>query len=228
MNDFDFDVMTKKRIARGASARKCGSKSRRCTLPSDYLTDAQKKARNGKLSTYNLSKPMTYKQFKLMPRDLQREYLLKLRNDMHASTRVIALMFGCSEETVRCAIHELDIGTGGKKMFMSRDQLTRWQNWLLGDAANTPVSVDEPMPDPEEQPNTEPENKAEPIAPTAPIAPIAPIAPTCSAMQGGKLRLTGTAEEILDSLRTVFAAMGATKMDAMISFNLYRKAEVQK
>ena len=46
MNDFDFDVMTKKRIARGAAARKCGSKSRRCTLPSDYLTDAQKKARN--------------------------------------------------------------------------------------------------------------------------------------------------------------------------------------
>ena len=121
MNDFDFDVMTKKRIARGASARKCGSKSRRCTLPSDYLTDAQKKARNGKMSTYNLSKPMTYEQFKLMPRDLQREYLLKLRNDMHASARAIALMFGCSGETVRRAIHELGIGTGGKKMVMSRD-----------------------------------------------------------------------------------------------------------
>ena len=144
MNDFDFDVMTKKRIARGAAARKCGSKSRRCTLPSDYLTDAQKKARNGKLSTYNLSKPMTYEQFKLMPRDLQREYLLKLRNDMHASTRVIAQMFGCSDETVRVVIRNSGINTGGKKIYMNLDQLLRWNNWLSGDAANTPVAVTEP------------------------------------------------------------------------------------
>ena len=159
MNDFDFDVMTKKRIARGAAARKCGSKSRRCTLPSDYLTDAQKKARNGKMSTYNLSKPMTYEQFKLMPRDLQREYLLKLRNDMHASSRVIAQMFGCSYETVRVVIRNLGINTGGKKMYMNLDQLMRWNNWLSGDAANTPVAVTEP--------ETETETEAEAISAAA-------------------------------------------------------------
>ena len=35
MNDFDYDVKEKKRIAAGARSRKCGSKSKRCTLLPD-------------------------------------------------------------------------------------------------------------------------------------------------------------------------------------------------
>ena len=226
MNDFDFDVMTKKRIARGAAARKCGSKSRRCTLPSDYLTDAQKKARNGKMSTYNLSKPMTYEQFKLMPRDLQREYLLKLRNDMHASARVIAQMFGCSDETVRVVIHNLGINTGGKKMLMNPDQLTRWNNWLSGDAANTPVTVTEP--------ETETETETETISAAAEetedaSAPVNNDASTeemkCAALLGGKLNLRGTASEILSRLAIVFDAESDAQMFVSVKFSVGNGAE---
>lgn len=224
MNDFDFDVMTKKRIARGAAARKCGSKSRRCTLPSDYLTDAQKKARNGKLSTYNLSKPMTYEQFKLMPRDLQREYLLKLRNDMHASTRVIAQMFGCSDETVRVVIRNLGINTGGKKMYMNLDQLMRWNNWLSGDAANTPVAVTE----------SETETETETISAAAEetedaSAPVNNDASTeemkCAALLGGKLNLRGTASEILSRLAIVFDAESDAQMFVSVKFSVGNGAE---
>lgn len=226
MNDFDFDVMTKKRIARGAAARKCGSKSRRCTLPSDYLTDAQKKARNGKMSTYNLSKPMTYEQFKLMPRDLQREYLLKLRNDMHASTRVIAQMFGCSDETVRVVIRNLGINTGGKKMYMNLDQLMRWNNWLSGDAANTPVAVTEP--------ETETETEAEAISAAAEetedaSTPVNNDASTeeikCAALLGGKLNLRGTASEILSRLAIVFDAESDAQMFVSVKFSVGNGAE---
>ena len=226
MNDFDFDVMTKKRIARGAAARKCGSKSRRCTLPSDYLTDAQKKARNGKMSTYNLSKPMTYEQFKLMPRDLQREYLLKLRNDMHASTRVIAQMFGCSDETVRVVIRNLGINTGGKKLYMNLDQLMRWNNWLSGDAANTPVAVTEP--------ETETEAEAETISAAAEEtedagAPVNNDASTeeikCAALLGGKLNLRGTASEILSRLAIVFGAESDAQMFVSVKFSVGNGAE---
>lgn len=216
MNDFDFDAIQKKNIARSAYARKTGARPRKVTMPSDYLTTTQTKELNGKMAAYNLSKPMTFAEFKAMPQDLQREYIAKLRNTYHASAMQIGKMLGCADETARRIIRELNFNTS-LHMVMNPEQKQRWLAWQ----DITPDS-DEPMPDPEEQPNTEPENKAEPVA------PIAPIAPTCSAMQGGKLRLTGTAEEILDSLRTVFAAMGATKMDAMISFNLYRKAEVQK
>ena len=228
MNDFDFDVMTKKRIARGAAARKCGSKSRRCTLPSDYLTDAQKKARNGKMSTYNLSKPMTYEQFKLMPRDLQREYLLKLRNDMHASARVIAQMFGCSYETVRVVIRDLGINTGGKKIYMNLDQLMRWNNWLSGDAANTPVAVTEP------ETETETETEAETISAAAEetedaSAPVNNDASTeeikCAALLGGKLNLRGTASEILSRLAIVFDAESDAQMFVSVKFSVGNGAE---
>ena len=224
MNDFDFDVMTKKRIARGAAARKCGSKSRRCTLPSDYLTDAQKKARNGKMSTYNLSKPMTYEQFKLMPRDLQREYLLKLRNDMHASARVIAQMFGCSYETVRVVIRDLGINTGGKKIYMNLDQLLRWNNWLSGDAANTPVAVTEP----------ETETEAETISAAAEetedaSTPVNNDASTeeikCAALLGGKLNLRGTASEILSRLAIVFDTESDAQMFVSVKFSVGNGAE---
>ena len=226
MNDFGFDVMTKKRIARGAAARKCGSKSRRCTLPSDYLTDAQKKARNGKMSTYNLSKPMTYEQFKLMPRDLQREYLLKLRNDMHASARAIAQMLGCSDETVRVAIHNLGINTGGKKMYMNLDQLMRWNNWLSGDAANTPVAVTEP--------ETETETETETISAAAEEtedagAPVNNDASTeeikCAALLGGKLNLRGTASEILSRLAIVFDAESDAQMFVSVKVSVGNGAE---
>lgn len=228
MNDFDFDVMTKKRIARGAAARKCGSKSRRCTLPSDYLTDAQKKARNGKMSTYNLSKPMTYEQFKLMPRDLQREYLLKLRNDMHASSRVIAQMFGCSYETVRVVIRDLGINTGGKKIYMNLDQLLRWNNWLSGDAANTPVAVTET------ETETEAEAEAETISAAAEetedaSAPVNNDASTeeikCAALLGGKLNLRGTASEILGRLAIVFDAESDAQMFVSVKFSVGNGAE---
>ena len=224
MNDFDFDVMTKKRIARGAAARKCGSKSRRCTLPSDYLTDAQKKARNGKMSTYNLSKPMTYEQFKLMPRDLQREYLLKLRNDMHASTRVIAQMFGCSDETVRVVIRNLGIDTGGKKMYMNLDQLLRWNNWLSGDAANTPVAVTEPETEAEAETISaaaeETEDASTPVSNDASTEEI-----KCAALLGGKLNLRGTASEILSRLAIVFDAESDAQMFVSVKFSVGNGAE---
>ena len=224
MNDFDFDVMTKKRIARGAAARKCGSKSRRCTLPSDYLTDAQKKARNGKMSTYNLSKPMTYEQFKLMPRDLQREYLLKLRNDMHASTRVIAQMFGCSYETVRVVIRNLGINTGDKKMYMNLDQLLRWNNWLSGDAANTPVAVTEPETETETETISAAAEETEDAS-----ASVNNDASTeeikCAALLGGKLNLRGTASEILGRLAIVFGAESDAQMFVSVKFSVGNGAE---
>ena len=228
MNDFDFDVMTKKRIARGAAARKCGSKSRRCTLPSDYLTDAQKKARNGKMSTYNLSKPMTYEQFKLMPRDLQREYLLKLRNDMHASARVIAQMFGCSYETVRVVIRDLGINTGGKKIYMNLDQLMRWNNWLSGDAANTPVAVTEPETEPETETEAETISAAAEETEDA-STPVNNDASTeeikCAALLGGKLNLRGTASEILSRLAIVFDAESDAQMFVSVKFSVGNGAE---
>ena len=60
MNDFDYDALQKKRIASGAFHMKRGSRSKRCSLPSDNLTPAQLKRRNGPVSTYKLDQPMSW------------------------------------------------------------------------------------------------------------------------------------------------------------------------
>ena len=187
MNDFDYDVMQKKRIARGAAARKIGSKSRKCTLPSDYLTAAQKKARNGKMSTYNLNRPMSFAEFRAMPEDLQHEYATKLRDKYHASLAVVATMFGVAPETVRTAFNLCGVNTS-VKMIMSREQAARWNEWLA--SASEAEAVEE-TPEPEAETEAETEDKVERL-----YVPQ----PRRAEMLRGSFTMTGTAAEILRRL----------------------------
>ena len=92
---FNQTSAERKRIARGAYSKKNGSKSKKCTMPSDYLTKSQKKKLNGKVSSYDLSKPMSWKDFKEMPHDLRAEYIKKLVK-IGASRKDVADMFGIS------------------------------------------------------------------------------------------------------------------------------------
>lgn len=82
MNDYEYafhaDAKEKKAAGRGAYAKKGGSKSRRCSLPSDNLTEAQTRALNGEVKTYDLCRPMTWSQFKMMPIDLQKEFIRRI------------------------------------------------------------------------------------------------------------------------------------------------------
>lgn len=74
MNDFDYDVMQKKRLAHN-KFRNAKYKHGGCRLPHEDLTPAQIKRRNGPMMTYNLNLPMSWKDFKSMPHDLQQQYL---------------------------------------------------------------------------------------------------------------------------------------------------------
>lgn len=79
MNDFDYDIVQKKRVARGAFAH-VNRKRGKCRLPSDYLTAAQRKERNGAVKTYNITRPMPWEDFKAMPDDIKREYLRNMQS----------------------------------------------------------------------------------------------------------------------------------------------------
>ena len=74
MNDFDYDVMQKKRLAANRF-RNARYKHGGCRLPSDSLTPAQRKRRDGPMMTYNLNQPMNWDAFRTMPQDLQQQYL---------------------------------------------------------------------------------------------------------------------------------------------------------
>lgn len=93
MNDFDYDALQKKRIAAGARHMKRGSRSKRCSLPSDNLTPAQLKRRNGPVSTYKLDAPMGWDDFKAMPADLQKKYLTNLVETYGATNEMLGDMF---------------------------------------------------------------------------------------------------------------------------------------
>lgn len=196
MHDFDFDIMEKKRIAQGARARKCGSKSRKCTLPSDYLTAAQKKGLNGKVSTYNLSGPMTYSKFRVMPDDLQKEYLLKLRNEMGASQIAIGEMMQCSSETVRQTLIRHGLST--KPSRMSFESQLRWNAWLKGEQLNND-RAEAPAPAPSEAPVSEDKPVPTPYMPCA--------------LNSCDMQLRGTKDEILATLRTLLSCMGDGRLE---------------
>ena len=198
MHDFDFDIMEKKRIAQGARARKCGSKSRKCTLPSDYLTAAQKKGLNGKVSTYTLSGPMTYSKFRVMPDDLQKEYLLKLRNEMGASQTAIGEMMQCSYETVRQTLIRHGIPTNTKRM--SFESKLRWNAWLKGEQLNNDrAEAPAPAPAPSEAPVSEDKPVSTPYMPCA--------------LNSCDMQLRGTKDEILATLRTLLSCMGDGRLE---------------
>lgn len=119
MNDFDYDVLQKKRLARQSFHRKCGSKSRKCPMSTDRMTRKQWEERCGEIVTYELGKPMSWDQFRQMPANLQKEYLVRLVHDYSATASDLARMFGITPQTVTrfCGNPEISIEfSRGKRM----------------------------------------------------------------------------------------------------------------
>ena len=157
MTDFDYDVLQKKRTARGAQHRKGGSKSKRCTLPHELMTKKELKAMNGPMKTYNINKPMTLKEFKYLPGDLRKTYLTKLVQEFHANDSMIAEMFGCTAGNVkayRTALGVKSLGSGPKSQ-PSSEWVENWNAFLNGPMEdNQPVTEDNPPEVEDDQPST--------------------------------------------------------------------------
>lgn len=92
MNNFDFDVMRKKSLVASARNRVNGSKSKKCTLPYEYLTPAQRRERNGKVETMNVNLPITWGELKALPPHMAKEYIETLHRVHKASIAGAARM----------------------------------------------------------------------------------------------------------------------------------------
>ena len=137
MNDFDYDIVQKKRVARGAFAH-VNRKRGKCRLPSDYLTAAQKKEMNGAVKTYNITRPMPLDEFKGMPDDLQREYLRNMQSCGGAAT-YLADEMGCCSATIREYGEKLGVPfvRGGRNLDLWQKKLSEWHTAEVT-AAETP------------------------------------------------------------------------------------------
>lgn len=139
MTDFDYDVLQKKRIATGAYHRKGGSKSKRCSLPSDHLTEAQKRKLNGPVTSVNLNQPITWKDFKPLSDELKKKYLMNLINTYRPSAPMLGEMFGVSNNTVNLELHRLGLPTGksgGKKSSAAKSMWEAFCNGVVGGGDN--------------------------------------------------------------------------------------------
>ena len=101
MSDFEFDCMKKKQLAGQAKYRKRGSKSKKCSLPSDGMTNKQWKERCGPVISYNPNKPMVWEDFKKLPTHIQAEYITNLQHKFGVTAVDLSKMFGVQPLTVR-------------------------------------------------------------------------------------------------------------------------------
>jgi len=105
MKDEEFifrqEVREKKRIGAGAFHKKNGSKSKKCTLPSDRLTRKEKEKLNGECKSWNLKAFYSWDEFKCMPDDIQLEYVNSLINRYDCGlTTISKVLFGKAPSTL--------------------------------------------------------------------------------------------------------------------------------
>lgn len=144
MHDFDYDVMQKKRIASGAAHRKRGAKSKKCTLPSDYLTKKELKALSGEVKTYKTHERLTWAQFKELPDDLAAEHIKYLVDTFGANVSYIAVALGVCDRTVALYLREHGIQVK-KCRFVTTPE---WFEFLYGPNEPAPADTvaEEPVP----------------------------------------------------------------------------------
>ena len=146
MNDFEYDCLQKKRIAGQAKYRKRGSKSKKCTLPSDGLTHKQWKDRCGPVIIYNFGKPMDWNAFKQLPVNIQAEYIVHLQKKFGATAVDLGDMFGVRALTVRKHADSNKLGIEFPRGHaMSASRKAEWLKFLHGEenAATFDVEQDE-------------------------------------------------------------------------------------
>lgn len=128
VNDFDYDCMQKKRIASGAFAhinRKRGG----CSLPSDTLTEKQRKEKNGEVKSYNITRPMPWHEFKPMPEDLKREFFCNMQS-FGGTPKWLEEGMNVCEATIRreAELVGVPFRRGGRNEKMWQSKVTEWAN----------------------------------------------------------------------------------------------------
>lgn len=189
VNDFDYEVKERKNLANQAKYRKRGSRSRKCSLPSDSLTAAQIKKMNGECEVYKIGQRIPWKEFKSYPIEMQIKYLEWMRDNLHATRGMIVEALGCANGTIyayakntlgRTDLWHRSIPEAKKKPF---------RKWL----EESTVAVAEEQAKQEEKPIKKTAKK-----------PSELIIPVFNVISGGNLHLSGSAAEIGQSIWRIF------------------------
>ena len=216
-NPFYDEVKERNAMKSGAFHKKNGSKSKKCTLPSDNLTPAQRKKLNGPVRGWNVKKPMSWDDFKKMPIDLQNEHIAFLQETFPglSMAAISSRVFGQFVTTVRnyALRHGVNFQSGKGGPRISEETLAALEKWLSGgsepvtEESTEAVVVDAPVAetrDPEPEPAPATKKPAEKF-----------VVETLSA------HISGTADDLLFYISAMLAGRSA---DVRIEMN-FRKEE---
>lgn len=205
MNDekyvFITDCADKKRTARGIHNKRThtGKGGKVCFL-SDYLTRKEREAMNGEVKTYALNRPMRWKEFKLLPDDVRREYIEGLQKRFDVQQKDLAVMFGVSAQSVGLETKKLGIKFPHRGGFANTNN-GGFRAFCAEEPKTEPVEVPPVPAAPEaEEP---PEEVKTPVAPTAQNRGGAPTS--------GSLCFENTTTT--DALNLVFSVLGAVSVE---------------
>ena len=102
MNDFDYDVKEKKKIANNVfrmNRTKPG-----CRLPCDSLTEKQIQKKHGEVFSMNINKPMSWEDYKKLPNNMRIEYYNSIVDRFGVGADRIAKMMGTTVPAITMMI----------------------------------------------------------------------------------------------------------------------------
>lgn len=142
-NPFFDELKEHKALAASARHKKNGSKTKKCSLPSDNLTPAQRKKLNGPVQTYELHAPMSWAVFKTMPIDLQQAHLDYIQRRFRVGANIISTeIFGRSTNGLADHMRRKGLKlTSYKGKLVSRETLDELRKWVARE--ETPPSGEE-------------------------------------------------------------------------------------
>ena len=133
MNDAEFlfkqTEKDRKRIGYGAKNKKRGG-GRYVRTPSDNLTKKERNAMNSEVTTYNITKPMSWDEFKQMPKDLQQQHIDFIQSNFECGPCSIAnnvFNLSCNIVKKHCDKNGIKIITYGRG---SRPLIKKLNAWL--------------------------------------------------------------------------------------------------
>lgn len=189
------DSREKKNIARSARNKRTHTGKRGgVKLPSDYMTEKEKRKMNGEVKSYRLNSPMKWDEFKSMPDDVKIIYIKAIWERYNAPDTYIAQMFGVYRMTVSREVARLGIKNG--KAVRGRQ---KWDKaGFLAWSGSETVPTTDPV---EAQEMPEPEQHEEPVA--DPVVEIPPVRiEKLKAIPGsGSMTFEGSVEAVLRSIQ---------------------------
>lgn len=144
---FNETERERKRTARGVhNKRSHAGRGGRVKTPSDYLSRKERNKMNGDVNIYKLNEPMSWKTFKMMPDDIQSQYLNGIISKYDPDAIALARMFKTTPETVRKKMKELGIKPkkGGYQDPNRNDAFFTWLHGISAESGGAVESAVEP------------------------------------------------------------------------------------